>query len=168
MLNTNYAEYFSEFPETSRLWVFMSNETFTHGMLDTIHAQLKHFLTQWNTHGKNLTSAYEIIDNRFIVIAADESRVAASGCSIDSLSYLIQELEQEVKIVLTNRMLIAYTNGNGIKTDLLPAFKEKLKNNELDTNTYVYDNSVSTVGEFRKRWFSLLNDSWAARFIPKK
>ena len=47
-----------------------------------------------------------ILENHFIVIALDESKNGASGCSIDILQNTIQKIEKEFSIPLMNRLNI--------------------------------------------------------------
>src|SRR5690625_7694503 len=78
--------------------------------------KLEHFMGEWNAHGDSLTAAYAIPYNRFIVIANDETKVPVSGCSIDTLSHLIKEIEDKFQLGLLNRMLVSYAIGEEIIT----------------------------------------------------
>ena len=51
-----------------------------------------------------LTAGVTILENHFIVVALDEGKNGASGCSIDTLQKTIQELEKDLSIALMNRL----------------------------------------------------------------
>ena len=44
-----------------------------------------------------------LINNSILILAVDEARKAASGCSIDSSVHMIKHLEKELKIDFFNR-----------------------------------------------------------------
>ncbi len=107
--------------------------------------QLQTFIKQWAAHGTKLTAGADIINGTFIVISADESKVSASGCSIDTQVHFLKALSKELGIDFFNRMIFYSTNGEDlIKTDLssLADLPDEL----------FFDPMITTLGEFRKEW----------------
>lgn len=149
-------------PEESKIWIFQSKRDFTAEELNIIENKLEQFMGQWNAHGDSLTAAYAIPYNRFIVIANDETKVKASGCSIDTLSYLIKEIEDKFQLGLLNRMLVSYAIGDEIITLPLNEFKEKVKNNEIPQHASVFHNGVSNLKDFEESWELPLSESWVS------
>jgi hypothetical protein len=53
-----------------------------------------------------MTADSVVLLNRFVIIAADEDRLAASGCSIDSSVRFIKQLGQEFNLDFFNRLMV--------------------------------------------------------------
>ena len=74
---------FDELPLQSRVWVFQSNRIMSPSEQSSIDAAVKQFVQKWSTHGVQMLASNVLYHNCFVVIAADEQKKAASGCSID-------------------------------------------------------------------------------------
>lgn len=147
-------------PEESKIWIFQSKRNFTAEELTEIENKLEQFMGEWNAHGDSLTAAYAIPYNRFIVIANDETKVPASGCSIDTLSHLIKEIEDKFQLGLLNRMLVSYAIGEEIITLPLNEFKQRVRNNQIPEHASVFHNGVSKLKDFEESWELPLSESW--------
>ena len=102
---------FSEIDNNSRVWVFGSKNILDPQDIVKISSTLDNFLLSWNAHGNDLISSYSIELNRFLIVALDESKFAASGCSIDALFRLVQGFEKELNTDFLNRMnIFIYTD----------------------------------------------------------
>lgn len=155
-------------PEESKIWIFQSTRNFTGEELNDIENKLEEFMGEWNAHGDEMTAAYAIPYNRFIVIAADETHVPASGCSIDSLSRLMKEIEAKYEFGLLNRMLVSYGLGEDIITIPLNEFKDKVRNDEIPPQASVFHNGVSNLRDFEEAWELPLDQSWVSVLLDKK
>ena len=162
---TKNKSYFLDYPEDSRLWIFMGERSLNQAEEDFAKQALIEFMSQWNTHGAELKADFEIINNQFIVVLADQTSIVASGCSVDSLTRYIKHIEKELNVSFTNRMLIGYEDSGKIMTSNLLDFKAKIKSNEITPDTIIYDNSVHSLFDFREKWCLPLKDSWAKRFL---
>ena len=99
---------FKDLPDSSRIWIYQSNRSFSEVELVEIRAALDQFLSEWTAHGSDLNAGYEIPYNRFIVIALDQSIAGATGCSIDASVRFIQSLEQKYTVDLLDKMNVSY------------------------------------------------------------
>jgi hypothetical protein len=85
---------FETLPDSSRVWVFGSDKLLTEEgtklLLDGVDAHL----ADWKAHGAPLTVGREWRDGRFLIVAVDQSTAGASGCSIDGLFRVLQQLER--------------------------------------------------------------------------
>ena len=103
---------FESFPSSSPVWIYAADRFLKDDELAFVHGRMTEFLKAWNTHGKELTADFEIVERTFIVVAANEMLVKASGCSIDSLVHCIKTLGKELAIDFFNRLsLLAERNG---------------------------------------------------------
>ena len=68
----------------------------------------------------------------FIIVYLDEESYQATGCSIDKLIRLIQDLEHELSISLMDRTQIAHRDDNGmIDTMHMTGFRAALESGDL-------------------------------------
>lgn len=158
--------YFTDFPSTSKLWVFMAERELSPEEKELTIKNMNLFIPEWKAHGDELKAGFELINNQFIVVSVDETPAAASGCSIDSMTRFIKEIEKALGISFTNRMLVSYIENDKTFTEKLPTFKEKVKNGEIKENTIVYNNSVSNLSDFWDNWMQPIQESWAAPLLP--
>ena len=106
---------FSEIDDNSRVWVFGSKNILDSTDKIKISSSVDDFLFSWNAHGNDLISSYTIELSRFLIIALDESKFPASGCSIDALFRLVQGFERELNTDFFNRMNIFIYNDKSIQ-----------------------------------------------------
>ncbi|MDX1602129.1 MAG: ABC transporter ATPase, partial [Salinimicrobium sediminis] len=91
---------FDTLPESSRVWIYQANRSFTDAELEEIEPKLQTFIQQWTAHGANLKASFEIKYKRFIILALDQKMNVATGCSIDESVRFIQQLEQDYNVDL--------------------------------------------------------------------
>ena len=156
---------FKELPEDARVWVYQCNRSFTEEEQQQLHAQLEAYLNQWTVHGKDLLASFELRYNRFIIIGANYGAHAISGCSLDALVRFIQELEEQYKVMLLDRMNVSYRQGEHIAYKNLIDFKKMVKDKAVSAETIVFNNLVNTKLEYEENWEVPLAESWHNRFL---
>ena len=112
---------FHTLPEESRIWLYTAENALSKDQQNYILNIISEDLKSWNAHKKPLTAGVTILENHFIIIALDESKNVASGCSIDILQNTIQKIEKELSIPLMNRLNI-FCEIEG-KVVCVPSFK---------------------------------------------
>ena len=156
---------FESLPDNSRIWIYQCNRSFSPEELAEITAGLNTFLTQWTAHGSDLKAGFEIKYNRFIIIGLDQAEASASGCYIDASVHYIQNLEQQFKIDLLDKMNVSYKQGEFIAYKTLKDFKKMAKQRAISKNTVVFNNLVATKQEYLENWEVPASESWHARFL---
>ncbi len=146
--------------DNSRVWIYQANREFTIDEQVEIAHELTTFITNWTAHQKDLKASFEILLNRFIAIMVDESNIGATGCSIDKCLHFIQKLEQKYKIILTDRLLLAYKENDEIKTLPKNVFEESLQSGKLNADTIVFNNLISKKSELQSAWQVPIKNSW--------
>ena len=94
---------FQNLPDHSRIWIYTS-KTSLEPHRDQIEEKLKTFVQEWAAHGSQLIGDAAVMHDYFIVISVDESRVGASGCSIDTSVNFMKSLAEEFDLDLFDRM----------------------------------------------------------------
>ena len=151
---------FNLLDDSSRVWIFQSDEIISDDKIDLINFNLKNFLPNWSSHGKELKCSYEIKFNLFIIIGVDSSINNASGCSIDTLTNFIFDLQSKTNLNFFNRLAIAFKSNDKINIKSMSEIKEMIKNEEFLTDTIVYNNLVKTKKEYINAWESIAIESW--------
>ena len=156
---------FYTLPETSRVWIYQANRSFTESEIDEIKSKLDVFIENWTAHGSDLESGYEIKYKRFIVIALNQKLNAATGCSIDASVHFIQQLEKEYNVDLMDKMNVSYKQGEFIAYKPLNEFKKMAKQRAVSKNTIVFNNLVANKAEYLENWEVPASESWHSRFL---
>lgn len=156
---------FNEMPDTSRVWIYQANRSFSENEIEEISDRLEQFLSSWTAHGANLNASFEIKYKRFIVIALDQKLNAATGCSIDASVNFIQQLEKEYNVDLLDKMNVSYKQGEHIAYKTLLDFRKMAKDKAVSPNTIVFNNLVNNKAEYLESWEVPASDSWHNRFL---
>lgn len=156
---------FNEMKDSSRIWIFQSDKTFTESNLDKISEKLYNFCQDWKAHNKPLLSSFAIFFDRFVVLAVDESFNQVSGCAIDASVRVLSEIEKECGITLFDRFQVAYRDGNAIVGCNLQTFKRLVKEGELGLETLVFNNVVNTKKDLENNWIVPVKQSWHFQYV---
>ena len=70
---------FDQLPDSSRVWIYQANRSFTEEELIEIRSKLDSFIEQWTAHGSDLHAGYSIEYKRFIVIGLNQDLNIATG-----------------------------------------------------------------------------------------
>lgn len=152
-------------PPDARVWVYQSNKTLTKDQVKAIAQEGVKFISDWSAHGAALNASFDVLYNRFVVIAVDEKQAAASGCSIDKSVHFIKQLEQQFQLNMFDRMQVAYKTLNGLEACSLSEFEKLAKQNVVNENTIVFNNMVTTKSTFDSDWEVPVKRSWQSRVL---
>lgn len=146
-------------PGHSRVWFFGANRILTADEITKLHVQLTEFVSDWKAHGAAISAGYEIMHESVVIIAADESQAAPSGCSIDKAFGLLKESG----IDFFQRQLIwrAFCNTSEIFT--LNEAAEQLKSNNITPQTLIINSLVTNLEQVRNQFYIPLGESWASK-----
>lgn len=149
----------------ARVWVYKSAKPFTAEQRTAILARGHAFTKSWAAHGAALDACVDVLHDHFVVIAVDEQQAMASGCSIDKSVQLVQTLERELGLQLTDRMVVLYDKDGVIATCRVTEVEDLIKSGELTAETIVFDDLVGTKADLDHRFRARLGDTWMARYL---
>jgi hypothetical protein len=151
---------FTTFPGDSRLWIYQANRELTLQEFEQINIKLKSFIKSWQAHRQQLFADAIILYNFFILFAVDEKQAKASGCSIDSSVNFVKNLENEYNLSFLDRSLITYRDTQN-KIQLMQRLNvpQALRENVLNSDTLVFNNTIQTLTELNK-WETTFKNSW--------
>ncbi len=152
---------FDQLPPDARLWIFAAQRSLTAGEQTQVLGAVDGFIEQWAAHDRPLTTARDLRYDRFIFVAVDERAAGASGCSIDALVNQMKRLEAALGVELINHGPVLYRDGEEIARVERFQFMELVEKGAVNTDTVVFDNTLTTVGDVRNgRWELPAGQSW--------
>jgi hypothetical protein len=158
---------FDSLPDSSRIWVFGSDSPVTGPGAERLLAEVDRFLGQWQAHGSPLRCGRLWMDNRFLVVGVDQSDANASGCSIDGLFRILQEIEREVGARLVGGGRVYYRDHSGVAQS---AARDELGGlvaaGVVGPDTAVFDTSITDLGEWRERFERPARKTWVGQLLP--
>lgn len=159
---------FASLPDSARVWVYGADKPLSPDATGLLLEETDRFLKGWKAHGVDLHSARDWSDDRFLTIAVDQEREGASGCSIDVLFRALKGLEKQLGANLVTSGLVYFRGRDGqIRAVTRDEFTDLAGKGEIDGQTEVFDLSVTTLGEWRGRFRSKVEDSWHASLLPE-
>ena len=150
---------FNTTADQSRIWIYAAEHKLTKDQENHILKAISTHLQNWEAHKVPLTAGVTILENRFIVVALDESENGASGCSIDTLQKLIQNLEKELSISLLNRLNVFCKIEDEILC--IPSFKLSAVANK---DTLFYDLTILTKSDLNT-YLKPISEGWCAHLV---
>jgi len=158
---------FESLSPNARAWVFGSSvPLITESSRKQLLAVVDEHLSQWRAHGVPLVCSREFRDDRFLVVAVDESATGASGCSIDGLFRTLQSLQSSLGTTLVGGGPLFYRDGEGAVACVDRAgFADAVAAGGITADTPVFDLTVANVADWRGSFEKPAAKSWHARLL---
>ena len=156
---------FDELPLQSRVWVFQSNRKMSPDEQSAIDDAVKHFVQNWSTHGLQMLASHVLYHNCFVIIAADEQKQAASGCSIDSFTALFKAFGTQYNLSFFDRFSIAHKSDDEVVISKIDDFKQLIDDGHITQDTFVYNNLIERRQDLFTKWEIPLKESWQKRYL---
>jgi predicted small integral membrane protein len=158
----------NELSDDARAWVFGADRRLDDADKETMRREVPRFLTQWTAHGAPVPASFDLIEDQFLVIAADES-AAPGGCSIDSLFRFLRDLGDHLNLDLLGSGTIWYRDAaTQIREAPRAALRELARQGEITASTPIFDTSVDRLGSFRSSFEKPAESSWAASLLSSR
>lgn len=156
---------FPDFHPGSKVWIYSSDRRFTEEESKRIEALLSEFAKNWTAHDQALKAAGSVLYHQFIVLSVDESQAHASGCSIDKSVHFIKTLEQQFQIRLFDRLKVYYLFKDELMSMPLDQLEGEIANRNFDSETLIFDCTLTRLEEVRKGFIKSAGASWLRRYF---
>ena len=143
----------------SRIWIYAAEQKLTNEQEEYIIKSISDHLQGWEAHKVPLTAGVTILEHHFIIIALDETKNGASGCSIDTLQSTIQKIEKELSIDLMNRLNV-FCEIDG-RIVCIPSFK---LGSIAKADTPFYDLTILTKSDLNT-YLKPISEGWCAHLV---
>ncbi|MBL7955100.1 MAG: hypothetical protein JNJ91_08670 [Flavobacteriales bacterium] len=158
-------KHLTDLPDHARVWVYKTARDLSHAEQNLVRDRGAAFTGSWAAHGAPLDATVDVLHDRFVVVAVDEEQAMASGCSIDKSVGFIKNLEHDLNLMLTDRMIVVYEGADGITSCRLQDLPTLLQEGVIKADTLVYDDLVPTLGDLRTRFRMPLRSTWLERYL---
>ncbi|MBL7963697.1 MAG: hypothetical protein JNM31_07605 [Flavobacteriales bacterium] len=152
-------------PAHARVWVYKTARDLSAADQQLIRSRGNVFTSTWAAHGASLDACVDVLHDHFVVIAVDEQQAAASGCSIDKSVGFIQQVERDLGLSLTDRMVVVYEAEGETRSCRLQELPGLIMSGTITADTIVFDDLVSTVSDLRERFRVAMKESWMGRYL---
>lgn len=156
---------FERMPETARIWIYQSTRRFSTEEKEFVTERLTAFCDQWNTHGALIPSSFDIQYDQIIILSVDESRLGASGCSIDSSVRTLREIEQKLEVNLLDQGKVSFINKGNVVTSKFQEIKDYIQAGNLQEETPVFNPMVQKKEDLVENWLIPAKDSWLKKYF---
>ena len=153
----------SQLPDQSRIWIFGISPALDQRKSSRLLAVVDDFLDGWAAHGEAIVSARDLLYGSFLIIAVDQ-RSETSGCSIDRMFGLLQQLERELGIAILDPNRIFCRSAEGA----VDCMTRRQFQESGEPNTLVFDTITERLGVIRTgAWQRPAQDSWHGVLLGK-
>ena len=159
---------FQHLPSDSRLWIFQAQKKFTDQEITIIDRELQLFTNDWVAHGQPLQASYQILENHFIVLAANESFHQPSGCSIDDSMRTIKHIGKQLGQDLTRRDVAYFKLGDEIVGVKISDLKNAYEQGVWNENTLTFNTLVASKLQLASGWLVPASATWLKRYIKNQ
>lgn len=154
-----------ELSPESRVWIYQANRPLSNGEVDAMRPLVREFAKEWVAHGADLDSDGDVLYNHFVVLMVDETRNAASGCSIDTSTRFIKEIEEQFDVALFDRLTIALWIDQEVRLTSKGELSAMLESGTITSDAQMFDNTVQTKDAFDSSWLVPIKDSWLSKSL---
>ena len=138
----------SQLPDQSRIWIFGVSPALDDRKSSRLLAAIDGFLDRWVAHNQPIVSARDLLHGSFLIIAVDQQS-ETSGCSIDRMFGLLQEMERELGVTILDSSRIFCREADG----RVRAISRTNFRNEGSLQTIVFDTVAERLDAIRSgRW----------------
>jgi hypothetical protein len=154
-----------DLPNSARVWIYQADQDLTEDQKKIVEAESANFCNQWAAHGSDLKAAYQIANNRFLILAIDEEQNSATGCSIDSSVHFVTALGMEIDIDFLDREHITFLVDNNIRSVSLNNLKKEIEQGNIKPDSITFNLQAKSIIDFRENWLIPAEKTWMKRYF---
>lgn len=161
-----YATLFAHLPDHARFWCYVAERPLDEAEQATLLAHLDTFFASWQSHGRPVTGAAQILGDRLLLLAATLNG-EISGCGIDASVHAVTRVGSEVGVAWKTGLFVAHRAPDGrIAVTPRRVFKKAAKAGEVTPETPVFDLTLMHLGDVRAGYFERpAAKSWVSRVV---
>lgn len=157
---------YSEMPADSRVWVYQCSRMLTALEIDSLNKKAAEFIVSWTAHDSLLKAHFELRSGIFLILMVDEKQAIASGCSIDKSVHFVLQLEKDLGVSFTNRMLFTFRSADGeVSVISKSKFEELVNEGIISDNTSVFNTLINSKSELESAFEIPFAKSWHKKII---
>lgn len=152
-------------PDGSRVWVYAAQRPFTDAERHDLDALLVKVRDKWDVKQPGMRGCHAFVEDRFLVVGADESRGMLDGCSVDAMMSWVLRLEAQTGLRLVDRMTVHYRDAAGaVRSVPRGEFARLARDGVVGADTHVFDTTINRVEQWRAGAFEVpVSATWHAQ-----
>lgn len=137
-------------PDSARVWIYAAGRDLNDLEENRVAEILNDFCSSWQSHGRPVESAAEVIDDRFAVIAGRIVGGDISGCGIDASVHALEKASSELALEWLPALILHYRDDNGVVHSVSRReFRDRVRAGDVNADTRVFDLSIESLGQLR-------------------
>jgi len=159
---------FEKMPDDARVWVYGFDRTPDADTRARVTEVLDQFIDSWVSHEVPVAGAYDIVEDRFLVLAG-YCTDGISGCSTDSSVRVVKIIRDHLGLDGLDRSLVFFRDRDGrVRSLPRPDFQREVDSGALGPGTTVFDTTIQTVADLRAgRLETAFEKSWHAKAFQR-
>ncbi len=149
----------------SRVWVFAASRPFTAAERQNLDALVERVLGKWDVKQPGMRGCHAFVEDRFLLVGADESRETLDGCSVDAMMSWLMRFEREAGLRLVDRVIVHWRGADGaVRSASRAEFAALVASGEVTPETHVFDTTLARVDDLRRGLFEQpMRSTWHGR-----
>ena len=139
-----------EISSDAKVWLYGFHEPLSSKDLDTVQKAYESFLTSWKSHGATLKGGFELLNDRFALLALEADQ-SASGCAIDASVGVLKALKQDHGLDALGSARVFFEVDGSLRCCERIAFSKMCKEGQVSEDTVVYNLLHQTLGDVRQK-----------------
>lgn len=144
------ADLFSGFPTDARLWVIALDAPGESVAPRSLEDGLAEILGQWRHKGNAYQAAWEILEDRLILVVEPHMATDPSGCAIDGMLRKLQRLAESHGRRVLDEDSILVRLPEGLRTIPRHELGDRIADGTLQADTPVLDRALHHLGQLRE------------------
>jgi hypothetical protein len=153
-----------DLPGDAQLWIYGFDGEIDAAARESVVQDLYQFVTGWTSHDEPVRGAFEIVEDRFVMLAC-QCDAGIGGCSIDGSVRVIRSFKDKYGLDAFNRDIVFFRRGDG-SIDALTRenFQYEIDAGLIDGDTVVFDTTLTKIEQLRAgRFETTFDNAWHAR-----
>lgn len=155
---------FDSLPDHAKVWVYQTSRILSETEINDITDYLSEQVANWESHGSPLQASFKFFYDKFLVLAVNTDIQEASGCSIDSSTKWLKNIQQTLNIDFFDRSIAYFENETLHFFPVLEAKKQVLAG-KINAETTLLNHQVNTLSDLKNNWKLKASDSFMKKYF---
>jgi hypothetical protein len=155
---------FDSLPDHAKVWVYQANRILHETEITEISDYLSQQVASWESHGSPLQASFMFFYDKFLVLAVNTDLQEPSGCSIDSSTKWLKNIQQTLNIDFFDRSIAYFENETLNFFPVLEAKKQVLAG-KISAETTLLNHQISTLSDLKNNWKLKASDSFMKKYF---
>lgn len=148
----------------ARIWIYQSTIELNKEQVLGISGFLVSNIEEWSSHGAPIKGSFSFYYNRFLIIAADTNFNATSGCSIDTSSRWIKQINSDFNLDFFDRSQ-GYLENEELKFFPILQARKYISSGIISSDTIILNNQISKKCDLDVNWKIKASESIFKRYF---